>query len=54
MVAKAGKISEYPKDLDTLELVCVNCGTIITADDIDKCPHCSREPYVGVVEGLRI
>ena len=52
MVTKAGKISEYPEDLDTLELVCINCGAVITANDIDKCPHCGQEPFVELVAGL--
>ena len=37
------------KDLEKLGLVCINCGSIITADDIDRCPHCGEEPYVNVL-----
>jgi len=54
VVAKSEKISEYPRDLGKLELVCVNCGAVITANDIDKCPHCGQEPFVEIVVGLRI
>jgi len=50
--AKSGETSEYPRDLGKLELVCVNCGAVITANDIDKCPHCGQEPFVEIVVGL--
>jgi len=54
MGARSRRIPEDTKDLGKLELVCINCRAVITADDIDRCPHCGEEPYVKVVTGLRI
>ena len=49
MGARSRRIPEDTKDLGKLELVCINCRAVITADDIDRCPHCGEEPYVKVL-----